>query len=309
MEIPESFFVRWFWGTVGVITLLALPCSAQTYLYSRATFATGNTPVAAVAMDFNGDGQLDLAVVNQADNTVSVLLGKPDASFAPKVDYPVGESPVAIVAADFNGDGKPDLAVVNSGSNTVSVLLGNGDGTFAAHVDYSTDGLPVGVVAADFNGDGKVNLAVVTGYSTVSILLGNGDGTFAAQTSVAVGINPVALAAGDFNGDGKIDLITSNNTPEDLLPLPPSVTVLLSKGDGTFTRVDTTMDGTVPGALAVGDFNRDGKLDACRGKPRKRDHLSPGTGRWDLSSVLPCGHSIQLPRFFRPVARRGRFQP
>ena len=266
MEIPgQRHVVRLLWGMMGALMLLALPCSAQTYLYSRATFATGNTPVAAVAMDFNGDGQLDLAVVNQADNTVSVLLGKPDASFAPKVDYPVGESPVAIVAADFNGDGKLDLAVVNSGSNTVSVLLGNGDGTFAAHVDYSTDGLPIGVVAADFNGDGKVDLAVVTGYSTVSILLGNGNGTFAAQTSVAVGINPVGLAAGDFNGDGKIDLITSNNTPEDLLPLLPSVTVLLSKGDGTFTRVDTSMTAAATGALgalAVGDFNHDGKLDA-----------------------------------------------
>jgi hypothetical protein len=73
---------------------LVLPCSAQTYLYNRATFATGNTPIAAVAVDFNGDGILDLAVVNQAANTVSVLLGKPAASFAAKVDYPVGNPPL-----------------------------------------------------------------------------------------------------------------------------------------------------------------------------------------------------------------------
>ena len=62
--------------------------------------------MAAVAGDFNGDGIVDLAVVNQASNSISILLGKPAASFAAKVDYPVGNSPVAIVTADFNGDGE-----------------------------------------------------------------------------------------------------------------------------------------------------------------------------------------------------------
>jgi hypothetical protein len=248
------------WGAVVALALLVLPCSAQTYLYNRAIFPTGNTPVAAVAMDFNGDGQLDLAVVNQASNTVSVLLGKAGASFAPKVDYPVGDSPAAIVCADFNGDGKLDLAVVNSVSNNVSILLGNGDGTFAGHVDYATGNKPIGIVAADFNSDGKLDLAVLNqNDNTVSILLGNGDGTFAGQAPVAVGINPVALASGDFNGDGKIDLITSNNTPPETL-LSPTVTVLLSKGDGTFTRVNTEV-GPEPSGMAVGDFNHDGKLD------------------------------------------------
>jgi len=264
METPRmSVFARSVWGAAGALLMLVVPCSAQTYLYNRATFATGDKPVAAVAMDFNGDGQLDLAVVNQADNTVSILLGKAGATFAPKVDYPVGNSPVAIVSADFNGDGKLDLAVVNSVSNTVSILLGNGDGTFAGHVDYSTGSHPVGIVAADFNGDGKVDLAVVNeSDSTVSILPGNGDGTFSGQVPVAVGLNPVALASGDFNGDGKIDLITSNDTSALPPPQPPpSVTVLLSGGEGSFTRVDTGV-GVGPGALAVGDFNHDGKLDA-----------------------------------------------
>ena len=117
MNISAKWVVlRLLLGTAGAIALLALPCSAQSYFYNRAVFTTGNTPVAAVAADFNGDGKLDLAVVNETDNTVSILLGKPDSSFAAHVDYPVGNSPVAIVAADFNGDGKVDLAVANSGA-------------------------------------------------------------------------------------------------------------------------------------------------------------------------------------------------
>jgi VCBS repeat protein/HYDIN/CFA65/VesB family protein/centrosomal CEP192-like protein len=237
------------------------PALAQAYLYNRADFATGNGPTAAVTADFNGDGKLDLAVANRDDNTVSILLGKPDATFATKVDYPTGSSPKAIVAVDLNGDGKLDLALVNQGANTVSVLIGNGDGSFQARVDYPTGNNPVGIVASDFNGDKKLDLAVVNeNDNTVSILLGRGDGTFKAQTAISVDTNPVALASGDFNGDGKLDLITSNNNQNPIFNNNGSVSVLLGGGDGTFKRVDSDA-GYAPGALALGDFNRDGILD------------------------------------------------
>ena len=264
MHIPEKrVFARFFWGPLSALLTLVLPCSAQSYLYNRAVFATGNAPVAAVAMDFNGDGILDLAVVNQAGNSVSILLGKRGASFAAKVDYPVGNSPLAIVAADFNGDGKLDLAVVNSSSNSVSILLGNGDGTFQGQIDYPAGNKPVGVVAGDFNSDGKADLAVLNeNDSTVSILLGKGDGSFSSEAPIAVGANPVSLASGDFNGDGKIDLLMLSNNGTQYNPA--TVTALVSKGDGTFTRMDSKATvGYNFSALAVGDFDQDGVLDAA----------------------------------------------
>ena len=39
-------------------------------------------PVGLVAADFNADNKLDLATINQTDNTVSVLLGNNDGTFA-----------------------------------------------------------------------------------------------------------------------------------------------------------------------------------------------------------------------------------
>lgn len=95
---------------------------------SGSPIAVGNQPGAIVAGDFNDDGKLDLAIVNNAnsgDGSVTLLLGNGDGTFtqASGSPYAVGHSPDAIAAADFNGDGKLDLAVANSTDGTVSILL------------------------------------------------------------------------------------------------------------------------------------------------------------------------------------------
>ena len=78
---------------------------AQTYIFGRADFTTGLEPQALAVGDFNGDGKSDLVVINSTDNTISVLMGKPDGTFSPKVDYATGIRPVSVIVADFNGDG------------------------------------------------------------------------------------------------------------------------------------------------------------------------------------------------------------
>ncbi len=72
----------------------------------------GTVPAGIAAADFNGDGIADLAIVENAQNTVSIYLGKGDGTFPAVTSSPSsGNSPNAIVSADFNGDGIPDLAI------------------------------------------------------------------------------------------------------------------------------------------------------------------------------------------------------
>ncbi len=54
------------------------------------TYGTGTNPYSIAIGDFRGIGILDLAVANNSDGNVSVLLGKGDGTFASAKDYKVG---------------------------------------------------------------------------------------------------------------------------------------------------------------------------------------------------------------------------
>ena len=209
--------------------------------------------------DFNGDGLLDIAVVDALNNNVDVLLGNGDGTFQPPQMYlavPNGCCPLVIAVGDFNGDGAADLVVTSTFNfGTVVVLLNNGNGAFAAQQPSSTGIGPEALVVGDFNHDGFLDVAVANLMSnSVSVLLGNGDGSFQPQQQYNVGMVPDGITAGDFDGNGSLDLAVSNSGDK-------TVSVLLGKGDGTFQPQKTYAVGNTPFGIAVADFNGDGLLD------------------------------------------------
>ena len=233
-----------------------------TFTPAQTTSAVGTYPSAIVAADFNNDGVPDLAVVNSQSASVTILLGNGDGTFTPAATNPaVGLYPTSIAAGDFNGDGKIDIAV--GASNGLTVLLGNGDGTFkAAPPSSGTTGSYYSVAVGDFNGDGKPDLGLGT-VTGLTVVLGNGDGSFkAAPASVVDGLNLEYLAVGDFNADGIPDLAGLGFGPNSQ---NGAWVILLGKGDGTFSPVAMSPSANNSPALAVGDFNGDGRSDLAAG--------------------------------------------
>src|SRR5205823_1048984 len=134
----------------------------------------GTTPQGVITADFSGDSKLDLAIANNGENTVSILLGNGDGTFTAATGSPfaTGSGPYALAAGDFDGDGKQDLVVTNSGDNTVSVYLGYGDGTFKTPATFAVGNYPSSVVPGDFNKDGLLDVAVANQSDhSVSILI------------------------------------------------------------------------------------------------------------------------------------------
>jgi hypothetical protein len=215
--------------------------------------------------------------------TQAILSVCADLSFTPHPGSPffVGEFPESVIAGDFNSDGKLDLATANGTSN-VTILLGDGGGGFtpAAGSPVTAGGGAISIAVGDFNGDGKADL-VTANFSgnDVTILLGNGSGGFtqAAGSPFAVGVSPISVAVGDFNVDGKLDLATANFGNSG----PDSASVLLGNGSGGFTQATGSpfTVGVNPRAVAVGDFNGDGKPDV----------VVANNVSWDVTILLSDG--------------------
>jgi len=171
-----------------------------------------------VLADWNGDGYLDLAVVNQASNSVSMLLGRGDGGFEPARDIAVGVGPWDIVAADADHDGRMDLMVALAGDSgtpgQIVFLRGQGDGAFGPGVAFGVGDHSRMLTAADFDADGSIDVAATSPFTqTVSVYRGAGNGTFAAKEDYGTGPNATRLAVGDVNSDGMPDLAVATTSP------------------------------------------------------------------------------------------------
>ncbi|HEV7165966.1 MAG TPA: VCBS repeat-containing protein [Gammaproteobacteria bacterium] len=216
-------------NTVSVLINTTPHGSTTPSFATQQVFGTGNMPFALAAADLNGDSLPDLAVVNYADNTVSVLLntttiGSPTVSFTAQQAFAAGNMPQAVTAVDLNGDGLPELAVVSDNDNNVQILvnttlLGSTTPSFAPEQAFPGVVYANSVIAADINGDGVQDLLVPDEASgTVTVLVNT-----TTPGSTTLSFNSQAITTGgwsmggvvvDMDGDGLLDLVMLDNSTQ-----------------------------------------------------------------------------------------------
>lgn len=241
--------------------------------------------------DINGDGIQDIVTIgNETWGThVSVLTNNGLGSFetAMPTIYGSNSDINAVATGDFNADGFIDIVATQYNStwrDRVSAIVyqNNGDGTFSAPTEFALGGEPYEVVTADVNGDGVTDI-ITANYinNSVSVLKGKVDGTFYAVTKASVGTGLVSLATGDVNNDGKLDIVTANYDGK-------SVSVLTGNGTGLFGVAPTLSLGVDvnPNAIALGDMNKDGKLDIVTANANGTVTVATGDGTGSFAIAL-----------------------
>jgi hypothetical protein len=126
--------------------------------------------------DWNGDGKIDIATTNYGDvgsggETVSIMLGHGDGTFAPPTTTPASYSHTFgnsrdIVAGDVDHDGRLDLMAGAWGSLDVSYYHNEGQGSFAPQVRYGTGWPTLDLAFGDFTGDGRGDLLAHVSWGT-----------------------------------------------------------------------------------------------------------------------------------------------
>jgi hypothetical protein len=224
--------------------------------------AIGTMPTGVAVGDLDRDGVPDLVVSQFFDNVVTVRRGLGAATFGAATAFPTPTGPRGVAVADLNRDGKPDVAVACQGAASVAVLLGTGTGSLGAFEAFPTGTQPLALAIAEVNDDGRLDVIVVDGGdATVSVLLGRGDGdllprVFLPSTALPSG----SLAIADLDRDGRPDLVVAG--APGAVHLNEAVFAFDEQYAVDFTS--GVLDaGVSPSFVALGDFNRDGKLDAA----------------------------------------------
>jgi hypothetical protein len=210
---------------------------------------------AARAVDFDGDGKLDLVAASETGGVV-VVRGNGDGTFHAAVRWWT-DSVLAIHVDDFDRDGEMDVFYREGYEGGRHLFLRGVDGgkldAYRAHWVASNVAEPRkawATAACDMNGDGLQDVVVLTSdeYSAreLAVLLNTGGGSFASPVFTEIwNDTDRAMATGDLNGDGYGDVIGQK-------------AVRLGRGDGGFQEPMTFLFSGTP---RLAHLNADTNLD------------------------------------------------
>lgn len=224
--------------------------------------------------DYDGDGNLDLLVVNRSGQRNFLYRNNGDGTFtritSGSVANEVGQEFTGAAWADYDHDGDPDLLLTASDGIR---LFRNDRGQFTKITsgDLATEATAAqGAAWADFDNDGDMDVYVVPG----KLYRNDGRGIFvsiAAGELTASDAPSGGAAWGDYDNDGYLDLFLSSLDAE-------GNRLYRNHGDGTFEAVETgsvTRDRGRSRTAAWADYDNDGFLDLFVANHGKTSASSP----------------------------------
>jgi hypothetical protein len=250
------------------------------------TVSVGNGPVSPAVGDFDNDGDVDIAVTNDAGQSVSIVMNNGNGSFTKQTaDIPTGSNR-RLVVGDFDNDGDLDIAAGVGNLTCIKILTNDGNGLFTVSSVINVPSWNHDLTTADYNGDGYLDLAI-SNYTanTITVLLNNKSGGFVVSSNIPAGSGVYCITSGDFDNDGFIDIAAPNYNNN-------NVSIYKNNGTGTFTMLSSSSVGASPQGITTGDIDGDGDLDLSITNYSSNSISvlkNNGSGTFTLSSTLATG--------------------
>ena len=203
-----------------------------------------------LAVDVEGDGDLDLIFVNAADSDKNFVTPYKNVYIYQDGRYSIEDRGMefvswseGITSLDYDQDGDVDLLVANEEGNKVVLWENDGDGYFtevsSANGLNGSEILNGSVTTGDVDNDADIDVYVSRG------LYLNQDGHFNFQGSIGGVVESMFFA--DLDNDGDLDLVNDG--------------IYWNDGSGNFTQDDKGVDPAIARGGMAFDYDNDGDLD------------------------------------------------
>jgi hypothetical protein len=230
----------------------------------------GTTPVAAIAVDVNGDGLPDIVVAYKNSSNLGVYINQGGGVFYTEnfnmsaytgntldaSSVPLPFAPTKLAAGNFTGDSSEDLAVLtnNSGQSDLITLTGDNKGDFTVPTAFNP--LPsnaVDLVAANIQNKSYSDLIVGFKSGAIDSLLANGS-TIGAPFNVVNGGLTVAGGIANLDYNSQADQLLALNTTG------TAITLYSTSSAGALTLDSTISLTSQTGTALVAHFVPNGAL-------------------------------------------------
>ncbi|MBT5137343.1 MAG: hypothetical protein HOM36_07280 [Phycisphaerae bacterium] len=240
----------------------------------------GDNPNGLTTADFDRDGDIDIAVVNTNDDTVSVLENETSlrgtVTFTKRdlaTDYygdaeAIEALPTDVTHGKFSNSGEVDLAIANSGDGRMVIINGPlfADRAMPGGSNHQTGGGAQNIDPGDVNNDKDFDKVTVTGREgQTTVFKGQtamaGSTSYAIDTVLDMGNSISEQIVADFDNNGMDDLIVCDADNN-------SISIALQKLDGTYktpallSLYSGSAGGYIePRSISTIDIDGDGDLD------------------------------------------------